>query len=389
MPLRKLPPTSRAVKPSAGKRPARRQRATRRRSARDLLSVGQLQESLLVAAPPSVQNASIAGMQAALSILIALASMHLSPWPHLVGFPALGALAALFGRYASVPVRRRIVLICGSLLTAGVLVPSLVSYAGAPPGVMVLLLALSAGAFTIAVSHLRLGGPGAVIFVFAVGAVMGPVETWQTVLERTVATAWGATLAWFVCMLTDRLRSQEVIVPGTPPTRHPPFSHQLIAAARITVGAAISAWVAYTAGWQYPAWAAIGATAVMQGPSLHVTMNRSLQRMAGTVVGACIVWAILVQEPSFWVVVSAIVLFQFITEVIIGYNYALGQIAITPMALLMTYLVSPTASSNMPVERVMDTIVGAALGILFAVLFSTVDDRAYLARRRRKLDARR
>jgi hypothetical protein len=38
---------------------------------------------------------------------------------------------------------------------------------------MVLLLALSAGAFTIAVSHLRLGGPGAVIFVFAVGAVMG------------------------------------------------------------------------------------------------------------------------------------------------------------------------------------------------------------------------
>lgn len=389
MPLRKLPPPSRAVKPSAGKRPARRQRATRRRSARDLLSVGQLQESLLVAAPPSVQNASIAGMQAALSILIALASMHLSPWPHLVGFPALGALAALFGRYASVPVRRRVVLICGGLLTAGVLVPSLVSYAGAPPGVMVLLLALSAGAFTIAVSHLRLGGPGAVIFVFAVGAVMGPVETWQTVLERTVATAWGAALAWFVCMLTDRLRSQEVIVPGTPPTRHPPFSHQLIAAARITVGAAIAAWVAYTAGWQYPAWAAIGATAVMQGPSLHVTMNRSLQRMAGTVVGACIVWAILVQEPGFWVVVTAIVLFQFITEVIIGYNYALGQIAITPMALLMTYLVSPTASSNMPVERVMDTIVGAALGILFAVLFSTVDDRAYLARRRRKLDARR
>jgi uncharacterized membrane protein YccC len=190
-------------------------------------------------------------------------------------------------------------------------------------------------------------------------------------------------------MLTDRLRSQDVIVPGTPPARHPPLSHQLIVAARITVGAAITAWVAYAAGWQYPAWAAIGATAVMQGPTLHVTMNRSLQRMAGTVIGACVVWAILAQEPGFWVVVAAIVVFQFTTEIIIGYNYALGQITVTPMALLMTYLASPTVTTNMPVERVMDTIVGAALGILFAVLFSTVDDRAYLARRRRKLDARR
>src|SRR3546814_5926666 len=64
--------------------------------------------SLALASPPSVRNAVIAGMQAALSVLLALATMHLSPWPELVGFPALGALAALFGRYASLQRRRRI-----------------------------------------------------------------------------------------------------------------------------------------------------------------------------------------------------------------------------------------------------------------------------------------
>ncbi|MCC2595730.1 hypothetical protein LKR43_05200 [Pusillimonas sp. MFBS29] len=47
-----------------------------------------------------------------------LATVHLSPWPHLVGFPALGALAALFGRYSSQRDRHRIVLICGLLLVA-------------------------------------------------------------------------------------------------------------------------------------------------------------------------------------------------------------------------------------------------------------------------------
>jgi uncharacterized membrane protein YccC len=381
-------PPSSSPRPVHGAGAPARARITRGRSARHLLSRTQFQESLAVSPPPSIRNASIAGLQAALSILIALASTHLSPWPYLVGFPALGALAALFGRYASIQRRRQIVLICGAILTAGVSLPSLISFAGAPPAAMVLLLALFAGASTIAVSRWGLGGPGAVIFVFAAGAVMGPVDSWATVVERGLGTAWGAVLAWLVCALTDRLRAQEVIIPGLSSSRKPaPFSHQLVVAGRITAGAAISAWIAYAAGWHYPAWAAIGAVSVMQGGHLHVTMNRSLQRMAGTVLGACIVWAILAQDPPFWFMVGAIVVFQFVTEVIIGYNYALGQIAITPMALLMTHLASPVASSNMPVERVMDTIVGAAIGIVFAVIFSSVDDRTYLARRRKKLRA--
>lgn len=358
---------------------------TRRHSARHLLDRNQLRQSLIVATPPSLKNAGIAGFQAALAILIALATTHLSPWPQLVGFPALGALAALFGRYASLGHRRRIVMICGILMVAGVLVPSLASYVGASPGLMVLILALSAGLYTLAVSHWGLaGGPGAVIFVFAVGAALGPVDTLDAVAERTLATAWGALLAWLVCALTDRLRPQGAPVPARPAPPSP-LSQQLFNAGRITVGAAMAALITYWSGWHYPAWAAIGATAVMQGGHLHLTMNRSLQRMAGTVVGACIVWAILAQDPSFWVVVTAVVLFQFITEVIIGYNYALGQIAITPMALLMTHLASPIASSNMPVERVLDTIVGAAIGIVFALIFSTVDDRMHLARRHKKM----
>ena len=87
--------------------------------------------------------------------------------------------------------------------------------------------------------------------------------------------------------------------------------------------------------------------------------------------------------------VTAIVLFQFITELIIGFNYALGQITVTPMALLMTHLVAPAANSNLPVERVIDTIVGAALGIVLALIFSSADDRAYFLRRQKKLRARR
>src|SRR3546814_12509901 len=119
---------------------------TRGRSARHLLAPGQYRESLALASPPSVRNAVIAGMQAALSVLLALATIHLSPWPELVGFPALGALAALFGRYASLQRLRRSVLICGAILTTAVFLPLLFWLACPPPVALVVLLGPLSGA---------------------------------------------------------------------------------------------------------------------------------------------------------------------------------------------------------------------------------------------------
>ncbi|NYT46022.1 FUSC family protein [Alcaligenaceae bacterium] len=370
------------------RRRPRRRHASRSASARYLLDASQWQESLLVASPPSLRNSSIAGIQAALALFFAMATAYVSPWPELVGYPALGGLAALFGRFDSLQRRRRTVAICGFLLVAGVFLLSLASYLGAPPGLMVGILAISVGLYTIATIQWRLGGPGAVIFVFAAGAALGPAETLDLVLAKTIATIWGAALAWTVCVATDRWR-EKVHMPKPDPEGPPPFIRQAVAAGRITLGAGTAAYIAHAAGWEYPAWAAIGAASVMQGAHLHVTMNRAMQRMVGTVIGACIAWAILAQAPGFWLIVLCVVVFQFFTEVIIGYNYAFGQITVTPMALLMTHLAVPIAvTGTMPVERVFDTIVGAAIGIIFAVIFSSLDDRVYLARRRRSLRAR-
>lgn len=352
--------------------------ASRAASARHLASPAQWAESVALGAPPSLRIFAIAGAQAALAVLLAIVAVHFSPWPQLVGFASLGALAALFGRFAPVEQRLRIVVVCALLLALGVLVPSLASWAGAPPWTMVLALALVAGTSTVAVSWWRLGGPGAVIIVFAAGAAYHPVGSGAEVLARVLATLAGGAVAVLACLLTDRWRAPELKTLRLLPAHVAPWSHQWIAAARITACAALAAWIAFLAGWQHPAWAAIGAVSVLQGGYLHITMNRALQRMAGTIVGSFLVWAMLAQQPSFWTVVAAIVVFQFLTEVVIGYNYALGQITVTPMALLMTYLASPAAAQSMPVERVLDTILGAALGIVFAVVFSSVDDRVYL-----------
>lgn len=380
---RKSGPSPAARRSSARRRPAAAGapalHPTRKHAARHLLSPAQWQESLAIAPPVSLHIACVAGLQSALAVLVAIVAVHFSPWPHLVGFPALGALAALFGRFAPVGRQRmRIVAICAALLTLAVLLPSLASLLGASPVVLVLVLALVAGGSTVAVAHWQLGGPGAVIIVFAAGAALAPAPTLEAVLLRTLATAAGGALAWATCWLTDPLRAPGLAGLRLPPAHVPSLRHVAIAGARIALVAGLAALIAHAASWQHPAWAAIGATAVMQGGHLHVTMNRALQRMAGTVVGAFVVWAVLAQHPPFWAVVAAIVVFQFLTEVVIGFNYALGQITVTPMALLMTSLAAPAASASMPVERVLDTILGAALGIVAAVVFSSVDDRVHL-----------
>jgi len=193
-----------------------------------------------------------------------------------------------------------------------------------------------------------------------------------------------------VTSATDFLRVPQLARVSVPTEPRRSWAHVLVAGGRIGVAAAVAALVAHAAGWSHPSWAAIGAVAVMQGGHLHVTMHRALQRMAGTLAGALLVWLILAAEPPFWVIVGFIVAFQFITEIIIGFNYALGQITVTPMALLMTYLASPAATAaEMSIERVFDTMLGAVLGIVFAVVFSTMDDRLHLARHHRERQPRR
>ena len=132
-------------------------------------------------------------------------------------------------------------------------------------------------------------------------------------------------------------------------------------------------------GASFPAWAAMGALAVMQGQHLQISMHRGVQRMAGTLIGTFIAWSILVQYPPIQMILALLIALQFATELIIGANYGLGQILVTPMALLMTHLAAPhLEGAALAPERVMDTVLGVAIGIVTAVLLSSVRDRHVL-----------
>ena len=71
---------------------------------------------------------------------------------------------------------------------------------------------------------------------------------------------------------------------------------------------------------------------------------------------------------------------QVLTEAVIGFNYALGQIFVTPMALLMTNMAHHGEAAEMALSRIFDTTLGAAVGIVLALVASSLDERVYLAR---------
>jgi hypothetical protein len=347
---------------------------------RYLIKPQRLRESVTIARQPSTKNSALAGLQACAAAAITLPAVYSSSWKGLIGYASLGTLAALFGRFAPLSKRGSIVFWCALLQTLMVFTMSLAAWIGVPQTGQIFLLALACGFFFIVSIAGQFGPPGALIFIFAGSVAMGRVDSFQVVMERTLATGVAALLAWFICVTTERLR-ESVESANTPNEPVRPLSHRVIATARIIAGTAAAAYAAHFSGVQHPGWAAMGALAVMQGAHLHITMNRAIQRMVGTVIGAMVVYMILAQAPSVWVVIPLLLLLTLATEMIIGINYGLGQILVTPMALLMGYLALPGAAAAAVVQaRVLDTLIGVTIGVILAVVFSTLDDRNHLAR---------
>lgn len=360
--------------------PDPKSKVARHHAMRMLLQPAQLKDSLTLAPQPLLRVSALAGLQAAVVSAIALPVVYLSPFADLIGFAALGALVAVFGRFAA-PRRRTKILVMVALCQIGaVLLMSTAVWAGMSYNGQLLLMALLCGLFYFVSILGQFGPPGALIFIFAASAGMLPVEDFTVVAERTAAVAVVAVLAILLCAGSEWLRHRTIRDITLPPEIRPALRPLALASARMIVGGCVAAFAALAFGAPHPAWAAMGAVAVLQGQHLHIRLHRAVQRMLGAIGGALFVWVFLQMDPSAWTVIAVLIALQFLTELIIGTNYALGQILVTPMALLMVHLASlGRAGPELAPERVLVTILGACIGLVLAVLFSNRDERHHLA----------
>jgi uncharacterized membrane protein YccC len=108
---------------------------------------------------------------------------------------------------------------------------------------------------------------------------------------------------------------------------------------------------------------AAGVAVVGVAADRRAAFARGLHRMVGTVVGAGAYALLALLHPAgVWL---ALLLggLQFVIEIVVVRNYALALVFITPLVLLLTGAATGEIGSlDVALERVVDTLVGAALG---------------------------
>ncbi|MFF9350546.1 FUSC family protein [Streptomyces sp. NPDC014734] len=147
-----------------------------------------------------------------------------------------------------------------------------------------------------------------------------------------------------------------------------PGSPLLPIGARALLGCALAGYVSQAAGVGRPYWAIVTAASLYQA-NVSLSWNRALQRTLGNLLGVLVFAAVLpFSRLSPLALIGCCLFFGFAAEALITRNYWLGSVAVTPMALLVLEFAGTHPAGELIGDRVLDTVIGAAVGLLAAML---------------------
>lgn len=139
-----------------------------------------------------------------------------------------------------------------------------------------------------------------------------------------------------------------------------------LAARRLAAAVILTCAVSYGLQIGHPYWSVLTTALIITiGADRLALTHRALHRLAGTLAGVLLFFALHALEPQgIWLLVAALLL-VFVMQMVVVRNYALGAIFITPMALL----ISSAGDPYQPVLhiaglRILQTAIGAACSLI-------------------------
>ncbi|MFG6279719.1 FUSC family protein [Microbacterium sp. 5K110] len=311
--------------------------------------------------------------RAALSVGVPLLILLLIGRLDLSVYASFGAFAALYGRL-DVPRRRvRMQATAGGILVLAMLLGTALSALAAPPLASVAVVAALAAAVTLFAYRSQWHPPGALFTVFAAGACASFPATAATfglvLLVGASSVIWSLLVT--VVFVLARRGSWRL------PTRPRPPIGAVAWEMTATVGAA--ALLAGIAGalligthWY---WAMVGAVAAVGGAHVTARLIRGVQRLVGTLLGVLIAAGLLALSLPPWAVLVVAITLQAGAELFVGRNYGIAMVFITPLALLMISLASPATPDMLLRDRVLETVIGVAVGTVVAIVSAALRRR--------------
>lgn len=138
-------------------------------------------------------------------------------------------------------------------------------------------------------------------------------------------------------------------------------------ALRVALGCALAGFASLALGIGRPYWALVTAASLYQA-NLTLTWGRGVQRVVGNLLGVLLFAAVApVAHTGEVALVLCCLALNFGAEALIGRNYWLGSVCVTPMALLVTEFAGFQEPGRLITERIVDTLVGALVGLVAAV----------------------
>ena len=312
----------------------------------------------------------------AVGVFVPLITLVLLDRLDLAIFASFGAFTGIYGR--NEPHARRLTLQVrgGGLMLLVMFLAALTARVDALAGlsaadttwVLVVATTVIAWGCSLVVAWWRLRPAGSLFHIFAFAAIASipnQPPLWQAMLVAVLTVAFSLLLG-----LSSRVaRSHRTpwvnprpaaLTPREKRTAwHESWGYLVAAGLAGTLGTLAGEWLGI--GHNY--WAMVAAVVPLVGHTTRHRVSRGLQRIAGTALGLVLLAGILLLQPTPWQTVLVIAACQFGAEMFIARQYMLAQVFVTPLALISTLLVAPVPPGILLRDRIVETIIGAAVGI--------------------------
>lgn len=307
------------------------------------------------------QGAHRVAARAAVSVAVPLLVVVLAGHPEWSPYAAFGAFTSLYGRNHRHLSRATMQATAGAALFAAVLLGVLVG--GLPHAAWWAVPV--AGAVAYAGSHLALAQdwhpPGSLFLVFAFGGCASAPHGLGDLVPAAAVTAGSVLFALAVGAVGGVLQRSR--------TRPLPVRlHRSWLPARDAVAAVLAGGLAVLAGIGHPYWAMVAAVAPLSLRGMSGQLTRAVHRVGGTLVGLLPAAALLVLDLRGVWLVALVAVLQFVTELLVGRNYGLALLAITPLALLMGQAAHRVPVTGLLVDRGVETVLGSVAGVAVLAL---------------------
>ncbi|WP_426625094.1 FUSC family protein [Leifsonia sp. McL0607] len=322
------------------------------------------------------------GFRAAAAVAVPLLILWAVGRLDLAAYATFGAFTALYGRNEPYRLRLRSVSIAAVAMLVSISLGVLVAVAGEPLWLVTVLLVFVVVAGTLLATAFQLLPTQPLFFVFALLVCAAVPTTAQDALPRiglaaaVAAFSWVLTLSgWVVRRWAGDRAARTGAVLLKKLHRRPGIDTTVfrdgrvwLTAAQNAVGVLIAGGVALTLGLGHAYWAVVSLVAVIPPARAAHSISRSLHRILGTIGGVGVAAVVLFWSPPAVVVILVIIICQFFAEMLVGRHYGYALLFVTPMALAVSHLAAPAPLGTLLVDRVIETALGAGVGIALVLL---------------------